>query len=178
MYLYGTKVPKSAYCNRSLSVHQWDLCDTRSCTSPCVCYFEDKWTPRHPATCKFRKSAPSTVTAATSVDKNSIICAIFTGCKHIESHLLCVCLPPVFVRLVWILGSGGGFLRLAKSSRVRQVGAGPPSHNSCSVIVASEDSVDFWEGTVEKYTSFSKLPAQAAGTPKNRGCNWPSSCHC
>lgn len=52
------------------------------------------------------------------------------------------------------------FLGWQKAARVRQAGAGPPSHNSCSVIVASEDSVDFWEGTVEKYTSFSKLPAQ------------------
>lgn len=30
------------------------------------------------------------------------------------------------------------------------------------MIVASEDSVDFWEGTVEKYTSFSKLPAKGS----------------
>lgn len=92
MYLYGAKVPKSAYCSRSLSVHQWVLCEARSCRSLCVCYFEDNLSPRHPATCKFRIPAPSTTTAATSVDKNSIICTIFTGCKHIESHLL-LCLP-------------------------------------------------------------------------------------
>lgn len=82
-----------------------------------------------------------------------------------------------FLHWVWILGSQGGVLRLAECNRVRQAEAGPPSHNSCSVIVASKDTVDFWEGTVEKYTSFSKLPAQAINTPKNRGWSWLSSCH-
>lgn len=74
-------------------------------------------------------------------------------------------------------GAEAVFFRLAESSRVRQPGARPPSHNSCSVIVASKDSVDFWEGTVEKYTSFSKLPAPAINAAKNRGWNWLSSCH-
>lgn len=50
---------------------------------------------------------------------------------------------------------------LAESGGARLVEVGPPSHNSCTVIVASEDAVDFWEGTVEKYTSVSKLPARA-----------------
>lgn len=69
---------------------------------------------------KLEIQPPSTSTAATSVDKNSIICAVFTGCKHTESHLH-LCLPSAcFAHWVWILGSGGGFLRLAESSRVRR----------------------------------------------------------
>lgn len=124
--------------------------------------------------------SPPPPTHANSVDKNSIICLVYSGCKHTESHML-LCLPSAcFCEWSVNFGQLGRFFfcRLAENSGVRRSGSEPPSHNSCSVIVASGKSADFGEGTVEKYTSFSKLAAWAAGTPKNRGSNWLSSCHC
>ena len=53
---------------------------------------------------------------------------------------------------------------------------GRPSHNSCPVIVVKDDAFCFYfvlfgeggvEETVEKYTSFSKLPALPPGRHLN-----------
>lgn len=159
----------------SRSAHQWVFCG--SCRSPHVCYFDDKL-----ARCilphlnlEIQPLLPLQLPPALIKRRN------LRNFHRTQTHWVTfafVCAFRLFFRhWVWILGSRGSVLWLAECNRVRQAEAGPPSHNSCSVIVASKDTVDFWEGTEEKYTSFSKLPAQAINTPKNRGWSWLSSCH-
>lgn len=129
----------------------------------------------HPAACKFRNPPPSS-TGATSVNKKCVILPQFQRMQTRGAGLLLCSLSACFCTLgcEWRAGGRGGVLRQAGGERR----PGPPSHNSCSVIVASADSIDFWEGTVEKYTSFSALPAAAISMPKNRGGNRLSSCPC
>lgn len=113
----------------------------RSCRSLHVCYFDDKLTQIILPHLNLAKIIlPLTATAATSVDKTMQF-AQFSPDANTLSHIWPFLLRPS--ACFCTLGVNRGQQRRRSfgwqdCNRVRPAEAEPPSHNSCSVIVASK----------------------------------------
>lgn len=164
----------------SWSVHQIDVW-LRSCRSRHVCYFDDKLAQSILPHLNLAKIIlPPTATAATSVDKTMQF-AQFSPDANMLSHFWPFLLRPSACFCTLGVNRGQQRRHFFAAGRTA-IGWGQLRQSHLATTAAlwlspARDTVDFWEGTAQKYTSFSWLPTQAINTPKNRGRGWLSSCH-